>query len=191
MSPRAGSGRLLAVKQKLVFDYTMQSLLRVLGQPISPGHRTGLAALGVDPGQALLPAYPIETYSAVMGFITGQRWPGLSRDEAGFELGRAFMSAYRETLMGKAVYSVTRVIGPHRTLERMSRNFRSANNYTETRLRKVGPSTYELWFNHALSTGYFRGLLTEALDKVGTPGLSVTLASSASGEATFRITWKE
>lgn len=190
MSPRAGGGRLRAVKQKLVFDYTMQSLLRVLGQPLPPEHRAGLTALGVEPDQ-MLPAYPIETYGAVMDFITGQRWPGLSRDEAGFELGRAFMRAYRETLMGKAVYSVTRVIGPHRTLERMNRNFRSANNYTETRLRKVGPTTYELWFNHATSTGYFRGLLTEALDKVGTPGLSVTLASSLEGgEATFRITWK-
>lgn len=178
------------MKQKLVFDYTMQSLLRVLGQPLPPEHRAGLTALGVEPDQ-MLPAYPIETYGAVMDFITGQRWPGLSRDEAGFELGRAFMRAYRETLMGKAVYSVTRVIGPHRTLERMNRNFRSANNYTETRLRKVGPTTYELWFNHATSTGYFRGLLTEALDKVGTPGLSVTLASSLEGgEATFRITWK-
>lgn len=180
------------MKQRVVFDYTMQSLLRVLGQPLLPEHRVGLAALGVDPDKPLLPAYPAETYAAVMDFITGQRWPGLTRDEAGFELGRAFMRAYRETLMGKAVYSVTRVIGPHRTLERMSRNFRSANNFTEIRLNKVGPSTYELWFNHATNTGYFRGLLTEALEKVGVKALSVTLASSqSSGEATFRISWKD
>jgi uncharacterized protein (TIGR02265 family) len=180
-----------AVNQRLVFDNTMQSNLRVLGQPLAPEHLSGLAALGVDPSRPL-PAYPVETYTAVIDFITGQRWPGLTQDEAGFELGRAFMRSYQETLMGKAVFSVTKVLGPHRTLERMNRNFRSANNYTETRLRKVGPSTYELWFNYAIRTGYFRGLLTEGLERAGAQALSVTLASSnTSGEATFRISWKD
>jgi uncharacterized protein (TIGR02265 family) len=181
-----------AAMQKLIFDYTVQSNLRVLGQPLAPEHLPGLTALGVDPSKPLLPAYPVETYTALIDFITGQLWPGLSQEEAGFELGRAFMRSYRETLMGKAVFSVTKVLGPHRTLERMSRNFRSANNYTETRLRKVGPTTYELWFNYALRTGYFRGLLTEALEKAGAQGLSVKLAASTpSGEATFRISWTE
>jgi len=134
----------------------------------------------------------VETYTALIDFITGRLWPDLPQEEAGFELGRAFMRSYQETLMGKAVFSVTKLHGPHRTLERMSRNFRSANTYTETRLRKVGPSTYELWFNYALRTAYFRGLLTEALGRAGARGLSVTLAAStASGEATFRISWTE
>ena len=178
--------------QKLIFDYTVQSNLRVLGQPLAPEHVPGLTALGVDPSRPLLPAYPVETYTALIDFITGQLWPGLSRDEAGYELGRAFMRSYRETLMGKAVFSVTKVLGPHRTLERMSRNFRSANNYTETRLRKVVPSTYELWFNYALRTAYFRGLLSEGLERAGAKGLSVTLAASGpNGEATFRISWTE
>jgi uncharacterized protein (TIGR02265 family) len=93
------------------------------------------------------------------------------------------------TVKGKAVYALTKVIGPHRTLERMQRNFRSANNYTETELRKVGPTTYELKFNHVVRTGYFRGLLTEALEKVGVQGLSVRLLASNGQEATFGITW--
>ncbi|WP_158501759.1 DUF2378 family protein [Vitiosangium sp. GDMCC 1.1324] len=180
------------MNQRLIFDYTLQSNLRVLGQPLAPEHVSGLMELGVDPSRPLLPAYPVETYTAVIDFIAAQLWPGLPRDEAGFELGRAFMRSYRETLMGKAVLSVTRVIGPHRTLERMNRNFRSANNYTETRLQKVGPSTYELWFNYAMRTGYFRGLITEALEKTSAKALSVTLvASSTGGEATFRISWTD
>ncbi|HEX5746984.1 MAG TPA: DUF2378 family protein [Archangium sp.] len=178
--------------QKLIFDYTVQSNLRVLGQPVPPEHLSGLTALGVDPRKPLLPAYPVETYTALIDFITGRLWPDMPQEEAGFELGRAFMRAYQETLMGKAVFSVTKLLGPHRTLERMSRNFRSANNYTETRLRKVGPSTYELWFNYALRTAYFRGLLTEALERAGAKGILVTLAASGpSGEATFRISWTE
>ncbi|ATB32286.1 DUF2378 family protein [Melittangium boletus] len=177
-------------REKLVYDYTMESLLRVLGQPLLPEHIAGLAALGVHPRQ-LEPAYPVAVYSRVLEFITGQLWPELPREEASFALGRAFMAAYRQTLMGKAVFAMTRVIGPHRSLERMSRNFRSANNYTETRLHPVGPSRYELWFNHAPNTGFFRGLLTEALEKTGgTQELSVTLMSrEEGGEATFLVTW--
>ncbi len=64
----------------------------------------------------------------------------------------------------------------------------------------MGPSTYELWFNYALRTGYFRGLLTEALEKAGAQGLSVTLlavslyrqrraaGASTSGDEVGRVT---
>ena len=177
------------MKEMLVYDYTMEALLRVLGQPLTAGHLAGLRALGVHPRQ-LQPAYPLEVYTQVLHFVVAELWPQLPRDEAGFELGRAFMRAYQQTVMGKAVAAVTRVIGPHRALERMSRNFRSANNYTETALNKVGPHHYELWFNHARHTNFFRGLLTEALTRTGARNLSVTLLSTGEAdEATFRICW--
>jgi uncharacterized protein (TIGR02265 family) len=180
------------VKEKVVFDYTLESLLRVLGKPLSPRCVARLVELGVDPREKLLPAYPLHVYSQVLDFITGQLWPERPLEEGHFELGRAFMKAYRQTLMGKAVFSVTRVVGPHRALERMSRNFRSANNYTETRLRKVGPTTYELWFNYAARTGFFRGLLTESLETVGAKQIQVTVISHTDGgEATFQLKWKE
>ncbi|OJH38407.1 DUF2378 family protein [Cystobacter ferrugineus] len=177
--------------EKLVYDYTMEALLRVLGQPLTAEHLTGLRALGVDPRQ-FQPAYPADTYTQVLNFIVAELWPQLPREEAGFELGRAFMRAYQQTAMGKAVAAVTRVIGPHRSLERMSRNFRSANNFTETKLNKVGPNHYELWFNHARHTNFFRGLLTEALTRTGAREVSVTLLTLGEAtEATFHITWSQ
>jgi uncharacterized protein (TIGR02265 family) len=178
------------MKEMLVYDYTMESLLRVLGQPLTAEHLSGLRALGVDPHQ-LQPAYSVELYTQVLNFIVAELWPGLPREEAGFELGRAFLRAYQQTAMGRAVAAVTRVIGPHRSLERMSRNFRSANNFTETTLNQVGPSHYELWFNHARHTNFFRGLLTEALTRAGAQEVSVTLLTQDEAHAaTFRITWR-
>lgn len=179
------------MKEKIVFEHTMESILRVLGSPLPPEQSAELARLGVDPSRPLLPAYPLDIYTAVIDFITRKRWPELSQDEAGHELGRAFMRAYRNTLMGKAVYSLTKLIGPHRTLQRITRNFRTANNFTETQLEQVGPATYVLRFNYATRAGYLRGLLTEALEGAGARGLSVNLLSSANDGATFRITWTE
>jgi uncharacterized protein (TIGR02265 family) len=178
--------------ERLVFDYTMSSLIQVLGQPLTPEHLASLVALGVDPSRPLLPAYPVELYGRVMEFIARERWPHVTADVAHFELGRAFMRAYRQTTMGRGVASVSQRIGPHRALERMDRNFRSANNYTETRLRKLAPSLYELWFNHAPHADYYRGLLTESLERAGAQQLSVAILSRGlGGEATFRIAWKE
>jgi uncharacterized protein (TIGR02265 family) len=179
------------VKERIVFEHTMESLLRVLGSPLPPEQSAELASLGVDVGRPLMPAYPLTTYVAVMDYIARRRWPELSEEDAGQELGRAFMRAYRQTLLGKAVYALTRLIGPHRTLDRITRNFRTANNFTETQLERVGPATYVLRFSYVTRVGYLQGLLTEALEGTGARGLVVNLLASGEDGATFRITWTE
>lgn len=180
------------MKERLVFDYAMEAILRVLGEPVPPQYHPELVALGVDPTQPLRPAYPVEQYGRVAQFIAQRLSPHLPSDAASFELGRAFLRSYRKTPMGKGVYSVTQFIGPHRALERMERNFRSANNYTQTRLLKLAPTHYELWFNHAPNVHYMRGVLTEAMEGTGAQHLAVTLLSrEPGGEATFRVVWRE
>ena len=179
------------MKEKVVFEHTMESILRVLGSPPTPEQSAELALLGVDMSKPLLAAYPLEIYTAVIDYITRKRWPELSQEDAGHELGRAFMLAYRQTLMGKAVYALTKLLGPHRTLERITRNFRTANNFTETQLERVAPATYVLRFSHVTRVGYLRGLLTEALEGAGARGLVVNLLSLVEDKATFRITWTE
>jgi uncharacterized protein (TIGR02265 family) len=82
------------VPEKLIFDHTVESLLRTLERPITPEQIKGLDALGIDLSKPLLPAYPLEVYTALIGFIGRQRWPGLPPDEADFEVGRAFIEAY-------------------------------------------------------------------------------------------------
>ena len=180
-----------AAREKVVYGHTLESLLRVLGQPLLPEHIEGLQALGVNARQ-LEAAYPLEQYSQVLDFIATQLGPERSPEEARFALGRAFLAAFRRTTMGKAVHAWTSRFGPYQTLDQMSRSFRSANNFTETRLRTLGPGQCELWFNQAGQTDFFRGLLTEALESEATPGLRVSVLSrDADGGVTFLITWTE
>jgi uncharacterized protein (TIGR02265 family) len=180
------------VTEKLVFSNAMESLLRVMGQPLPPEQLSALVARGVDPSRPLLPAYPMDVYTAVIDYIVSQRWPRLYPDDGCYELGRAFMEAYTtKTLRGKALRSMAWTVGPRRILQRMNINFRSANNYTETRLQQVGPGAYELWFNYAARPGYFRGILSAGLEMAGAKGLQVELGSRRGDEASFRITWVE
>jgi uncharacterized protein (TIGR02265 family) len=179
------------VAEKLIFDHTVESLLRTLERPIPPAQIAGLDALGIDLSKPLLPAYPLETYSALIGFIARQRFPDLPPEEADFEVGRAFIEAYTtQTLMGRALKGLLRVIGPHRTLERMSRTFRTANNYTQTRLQPLGPTSYELWFNYAIRQGYFRGMVHATLALCGVRQIEVKLAATQGHELTFHVSWQ-
>jgi uncharacterized protein (TIGR02265 family) len=179
------------VAEKLVFDHTMESLLRTLARPIPPAQIAGLDALGIDLSKPLLPAYPVETYSALIGFIGRQRFPNLPPEEADFEVGRAFIEAYTtQTLLGRALKSLMKVIGPHRTIERMSRTFRTANNYTQTRLQPLGPASYELWFNYAIRAGYFRGMVLSTLALSGVKQIEVRFVAVQNHEVTFHVSWQ-
>jgi uncharacterized protein (TIGR02265 family) len=179
--------------EKLVFESTMDSLVRQLGRPLSPAHVLALAGMGVETSRKLEPAYPVETYTAVLDYVASQRWPTLPPDEAHFQLGRAFLDGFMEdTLAGRALRVVAKTFGPHRVLERMARNFHGTTNYTRTKLKRLGPSAYSLWFNYAARPGYFRGLLTEALDLAGAEQLEVRLVDTTpEHEATFHIQWVE
>lgn len=179
------------MSERLVFDHTVESLLRTLKRPIPAAQIAGLDALGIDLSKPLLPAYPLETYSALIGFIARCRWPDLPAAEADVEVGRAFIEAYTtQTLLGRAAKGLLRVIGPHRALERMSRTYRTANNYTQTRLESLGPTRYSLWFNYVIREGYFRGMVHATLALTGVKQCEVTLAATQGHEVTFHVSWQ-
>jgi uncharacterized protein (TIGR02265 family) len=178
-----------APREKLVFDHTMESVIRLLGKQPSPEQAAALLKLGVDVAKPLLPAYPLPTYLAVKDYVGSQRWPHLPPEQAHFEQGCAFIKGYAETWMGKALFTVARVLGPERMLERMSQNFRGGNNFTETRLVKLGPARFELWFNIVTRVNHVRGILTTGLELTGAKQPEVKVLSFNEPEATFLITW--
>jgi uncharacterized protein (TIGR02265 family) len=179
------------VPEKLVFEHTVESLLRALERPYTPAQIAGLDALGIDLSKPLLPGYPVETYGGLIDFVARQRWPDLPLEQGQFEAGQAFIHAYRQTLLGKALSGVLRTIGPHRVIERMTRTFRTANNFTETRLRKLGPANYELWFNYASRPHYFRGMVHAVIESCGAKQVEVKLVAGAAGsEVTLQVTWQ-
>jgi uncharacterized protein (TIGR02265 family) len=169
----------------------MQSLLRTLERPIPPAQIAPLDALGIDLSKPLLPAYSVETYAQLIDFIIQQRFPQLPPEEANFELGRAFIQAYTQTLLGRALKGLMRTLGPRRALDRTSRNFRTANNFTDTRLHPLGPTQYELWFNFALRPGYYRGVVYATLELSGAKQPEVKPhASQELDGVTFLVSWQ-
>ncbi len=174
----------------VVFGTSVEALVRVLGPSLDEGVRQRYLALGVDLDRPN-PAYPYEQWLEALHLAMAILWPGVPLDEATFLMGRAIFESYGQTLMGKALLQLLKVLGPRRGLERMTRNLRTTNNYSETRLTVVGPNEYQLWVNKAAFPHYFRGLLVAGLEFSGAKGLSVQLVRASLEEGVvFDLSWQ-
>jgi uncharacterized protein (TIGR02265 family) len=177
------------VEPPLVFAQTVEGLLKALS-PMSATSRQKLAAIGVDPDQRLEPAYPRDKWLELMHLACELTAPGKDHEPTSYELGRRFMGTYTQGLVGKAMMAALRVIGPKRALERMSRNFRTGNNFSETKLTEPSPGRFELWCSHATIAGWYQGIIETGLVLAGAAEAKVTLLRRQDGGAVFQVEWK-
>jgi uncharacterized protein (TIGR02265 family) len=173
----------------VVFGNSVEALVRVLGPRLDAATLERFRGIGVDL-HAPNPAYPYDTWLAALRLAMEVLWPGVGHDEATYLMGRAIFESYGHTLVGKALLQLIKVLGPRRALERMSRNLRTTNNYSETRLTARGPTHYELWVNRVAFPHYFRGLLTAGLEFGGATAPVVTAGEvGADGSVVFELKW--
>lgn len=178
-----------AVAEHLIFSQTVEGLLRALG-PLSPETRARFKALGLDVDRPLLPAYPVEQFVAVMDAAGEFVAPGQPLVEQTRLLGRRFMDAYQETLIGRAMVAAMRIIGPWRTLERLAHKFRTGNNFSETHLTRRGPTEATLWCNRVSRPGWYLGVISRGLELAGARDVVVTVIDQDQAGGTFRVQWR-
>ena len=174
---------------EFVFASAVEGLyLRALKGRITPELRTALHQLGLDVDH-VLPAYALDTWEHSLRVTCGHLFPDKALDDAMAELGRQLIAGYQDTAIGKAIFPLMRILGPARVLARMSRNFQSGNNYTDTRVTMLGPSEAVLWFNRVIQPAFYRGILEAGLFAAGAKELSVELGDRQGEGFSFRIRW--
>lgn len=179
----------LRAEAPVVFGNSVEALVRVLGPALDGKVKAQFLALGVDLFNPN-PAYPYELWLQALNLAMQVLWPALPRDEATFLMGRAIFESYGQTVMGKALLQLVKVLGPRRALERMSRNLRTTNNYSETRLTEQGPNHFHLWVNRVAFPHYFRGLLEAGLEFGGAKEVKVGIASVSQEQGVvFDLRW--
>jgi uncharacterized protein (TIGR02265 family) len=164
-------------------------VLRVLGAAPMGQDARALAGLGVEP-DALEVTYPMETHLALLDYLVETRWSQLPGDEGYAAAGHAAVTAYEATLLGRVLLQMLRVLGPERMLYRLTKTFRSMNNYTETQVREVGPRYFEVYFNLALRPGFVRGILEQGLRAAGARGVRAEQMVARDGGAVFYVRWE-
>jgi uncharacterized protein (TIGR02265 family) len=178
---------------KLVFDHTIEGLfLRGLSGQVTPRLKEKLRQAGLDLDRPLLPAYPFDVWMKCIGLAAHELFPGTPEPEAWRRLGERLVEGYRETVMGSAMFTLLKLLGPRRTLHRAQKNFRSGNNYTEVRFTDVAPSVVDVWMNEtALASHFTRGALQAGMRTSGAPELQVNIHHSDSQGTTYRVSWRE
>lgn len=176
--------------ERVVFSNSFEGLLRAMGPNPSPEVLAAFRDHGVDIGRPLATAYPLSAYVGTLERLTRLRFGDAPAGEAYFAMGQAFLEGYGTTLMGKALLGMLRVLGPKRVLMTSTRNFRTANNYTETRVTELGDRHFQLWMYPVKYEGFYRGILTAGLRIAGAADVAVTVTSQQGEEVTYDIRWR-
>jgi uncharacterized protein (TIGR02265 family) len=178
--------------ERLVFGHNFEGLyVRGLAGKMTPELLRLLDEEGVNL-QKLAPAYPVEVWMRCLRRTADLLFPAKPKQLAHSELGRRFMRGYFETMMGKALLAMLKVLGPERTFKRMTQNFRTGNNFNEIKSEVPEPGHAEMWINHVLcdDPGFVQGLISEGLTLIAGREVVVTVRSVEGTAATFTARWK-
>jgi uncharacterized protein (TIGR02265 family) len=175
--------------ERVVFGASFEGLLRAM-MPPTPAEQKALDAANVRIGGPYSAAYPLETYIAVMKACADSRYGHLPELERYTAVGRLFFQGYERTIIGQALVAVVRVLGPQRTLQRMTRNFRTANNFTHCEVEMVSPSHHLVRISWSLYPGFYKGLLEAGCSRAGAKALKVEMISFVDCSPVFSVSWE-
>ncbi len=179
--------------ERVVFGETFEALYhRALRGRLSPELIKQLRAAGIDVDRPFLAGYPLQVWMRGLDLLAPSLDPKLSFEEATWQIGEDFIFGFAQTVLGRAVFAVLRVVGPMRSLERMGRNFRNGNNYVTTRFTKLGPTAAEVWMNDVHGhPGFAGGAMRGGGKLVGAKNFTVQISATDGESCTYRITWDE
>jgi uncharacterized protein (TIGR02265 family) len=179
------------LSDQLVFNNTIEALLRSVRDRLTPRMKEQLRALGLDVDRKLDPGYPADRWASFVKFIAAQLYPGVGEPEALRQIGARTVDAYAEGLVGSALFTVLRLAGPDRTIGRMTKNFRTGSNYVETKSTQLGPHRYEIWFNDVSGVpGFYIGMLESGMRHSGARDPVATVSKTEGAQCSFVIEWK-
>lgn len=174
---------------RVVFASSMEGLWRGLS-PANPEELAAFAKAGVvGPTPTFSAGYPVEAYTEIMETAARTRFGHLGELERYTEVGRLFVGGYSKTMVGSALMALLRVLGPRRTLERTTRNIRTANSYTEAQLETLAPNHHRVRVNYVAHPGFYRGIIEGTCLHAGAKELQVNLAEFTNNAPIYEVRW--
>jgi uncharacterized protein (TIGR02265 family) len=179
-------------EQRVIYEHAVDALFnRTLGKRLSEKAKARLKAAGLDVARIDRPV-PQPVYKECLRIAMEEVYPSLEPGEAALQLGKDLATGYIQTMQGKAAAALTRMLGPRRSLPRMTQNLRSANNFVETTLKELGNGRYEVTINeHHGYPRYIEGGLVTVLPLSGAKNVRVHTLSADEHRGTYLIEWDE
>jgi uncharacterized protein (TIGR02265 family) len=176
--------------EPVVFTSTVEGLIRALGPKLDERAHAQFAAIGIPLKGKLQAAYPRKAWLEA-GILASQiLFPTLGAVEQRIALGKRFVYGYSETVVGRALTSMMRLLGPRRSLARLERSFHTGNNYTRCVLRELEGGALELDLSDAPFPEYYQGMVEALLEITGAQEVEVTMLKRAGDETTYGIRFR-
>ncbi len=185
----------------VIFSTVPEGARKAFGARLTPKLFAELKAVGMD-FEGSQAAYPMETFLSAMQVLARGLVPGAPASEQYRLLGREFMKGYVQTALGFAIFSMAKLIGPKRTLTKLSKGFRTTGNYLECDVQDIGPNEVHVAtrikpeFKDRLTdavpvTSQYRlGVFEGTLEQLGVTGrVEMSRVGEGGLEAHFRISW--
>lgn len=177
---------------KLWFSQSIEGLfVRGVGERMTPALRAQLLELGINL-KNLKPAYDAAVVTQAIRVTGKALFAEKFEPEQLRAMGALFMHGFAQTLMGKALVQLMKVVGPRRSLQRMERNFRTGGNYIESRFESLGEGKAQVWFNDVSGIpDFYAGIIQRGGEFSGAKNMAITFAPVTNSECTFVVDWKE
>lgn len=175
--------------ERVVFSHTMESLLERCASGLTDEKWAHLATLGISRGHSL-PAYEAALWFQVIEYVARAVYPEREIGAAEYQIGRDFIERYAETLVGRALFALLRLLGTKRTVHRLTRSFRTGTNFTQVEIEDESDTGCIVAFNVVEPRGRMtHGVLSKGLEVAGIPDLKVALESLDGERARYRLSW--
>lgn len=176
--------------EKLAFGHSMEAILAAAKPVLDAKLTADLQSVGLDPTKKVLPAYPADLTRKVVLLCARALNPTMAEGDALRAFGKRFIERYGDSLIGKALLAASRLLGPKKMLDRVAAQFRTANNYLETKVTHLRPGAAELWCNDIAHGAWFEGIIVEMLENAGAKDPVVHVTKSDASGTVFAIEWK-
>jgi uncharacterized protein (TIGR02265 family) len=173
----------------VMFSSTIEGLIRALGDKLDVTTNAAFKAAGIDLLGKLQPAYERAAWLQASRLAGELLFPGKPVAEQQHLLGQRFMNGFAETLVGKALATMMRVVGPRRSLDRIQRNFRMGNNFTEATLHEIELRVCDLWISPVAYPEFYQGLVEAGLTLAGGKSVEATPMKREGESVTLRVRW--
>ncbi len=180
--------------EKLVYQNAVEGLfVKAFGKKMSPTVRKAIREAGIDLDAPLKTAYPGEVVNRCTQLIRHGVFAHEPDDtKAYFALGAQTLDGYFDTVLGKAMTGVLRVIGFERVIDRLPQQMASGSNYQHVTVERPRPGeaivTCSDWLPHA---GINLGVLTRAFTHYfRAPDFKMEILKVEEQGATYRLSWR-
>lgn len=172
-----------------VYEHTVEGLFfKALHGRIKPPLEERLKALGIDL-KGKPKSVPHAQWVQALHLAATELFEG-TVDQRFRQLGNAVMLRHEDTVMGKAVITVMRLMGPKRVLGRINTTLRSGNNYIQATLAPTGPTSWEGTVNECNGNPhYIAGVVERGLIISGAKEVKVEVSGFDGHSAMFKLSW--